>query len=638
MLLSLLCAAVVLKGQTQPYGQIDVADLKLTACDFEKGASAMVLFDKKTVSTENDLTIITRHKRIKILNDKGLDAANLTIGYYSKDHLETISDFQAQTINLNNNSLQFTPIDNSLIYRQAADKNWKTIKVSFPAAKSGSVVEYSYKVTIDFPGAISDWDFQGDIPVRYCELDTRISRGFTFKIFPRIFSTLEKNIKERTRGGNEDSTGTHYLWAVKNVPSFKDEPYTTCREDNIQNIRFFLFKTPFDNMTKRAETWPRVTGIWMNDPDTEEQLKKNLSDDDTLLTHAKLLSTDEEKIAFLFNKIKNIVKWNGKYDNDTENGVKAAWGKKLGNSAEINLTLYNFLRMAGIKCNPTYVTTRGNGKLETDLPGMDNFNTQVLTVTTRAKNTYILDASNKFNTYNHIPFNLLNCYALVFDPAAKSYEIKIIEDPQPLKKVVLITAQIKAAGKLEGTVHVLSTGNDKADNLQQYANLGEIKYKEELRNKDNNLKIISLKRENMEADSLPLNEAIDFQLDLTSSDENYIYVNPTVLTPFNSNPFLSENRQAVIDFGNVNSYSIKSFYKTPGGYKTESVPQGISMAMPDKSISFKRIVAAEEGVITIRYTIDFNRSIFTADEYPVIRDFYKKMYEMLNEQIVLKKI
>jgi hypothetical protein len=29
--------------------------------------------------------------------------------------------------------------------------------------------------------------------------------------------------------------------------------------------------------------------------------------------------------------------------------------------------------------------------------------------------------------------------------------------------------------------------------------------------------------------------------------------------------------------------------------------------------------------------------LFTKDEYPGIRDFYKKMYEMLNEQIVLKK-
>ncbi len=59
--------------------------------------------------------------------------------------------------------------------------------------------------------------------------------------------------------------------------------------------------------------------------------------------------------------------------------------------------------------------------------------------------------------------------------------------------------------------------------------------------------------------------------------------------------------------------------------------------MPDKSITFKRIVAEQDGDILVHYTIDYKRSLFLKDEYPSIHDFYKKMYEMLNEQIVLKK-
>ncbi len=30
----------------QPYGRVDQADLEMKDCDFEKGANAMVLFDK----------------------------------------------------------------------------------------------------------------------------------------------------------------------------------------------------------------------------------------------------------------------------------------------------------------------------------------------------------------------------------------------------------------------------------------------------------------------------------------------------------------------------------------------------------------------------------------------------------------
>jgi len=39
------------KAQTQPFGVIDTADLKLSSCDFEKDANAMVLFDRSDITT-----------------------------------------------------------------------------------------------------------------------------------------------------------------------------------------------------------------------------------------------------------------------------------------------------------------------------------------------------------------------------------------------------------------------------------------------------------------------------------------------------------------------------------------------------------------------------------------------------------
>ncbi|MDB4922753.1 MAG: hypothetical protein JWQ54_4736 [Mucilaginibacter sp.] len=638
MLLLLLCAVIILKGQTQPYGMIDIADLKLTSCDFEKGAGAMVLFDKTEINTVNSITTVNRHQRIKIFSEKGLEAANVTIGYYSRDHFEKVSDIEAQTINLDHEAIKVTPVDKSLIYKQAADKNTKKLTFSFPAAKAGSVIEYTYKLTIDYAGAIPDWDFQGDLPVRYSELSANISNGFIYKIFPRVYDGYYKNIKEAIRGSVDDSIGIHYLWAVKNIVSFKDEPYTTCSGDNIQNIRFSLIQTPYNNIRPRIQSWSILAGLRLNYKGFDDQLNKNLKDDYNLLAEAKLLPTDEEKISFIFNKIKNIVKWTGENNWGTEDGVKKAWEMKQGNSAEINLILYNFLRMAGFKCCPTYVSTRDNGRVELEQPDMNDFNTLVLSLTTAAKKILVLDASNKFNIYNAVPFNLLNCYSLLLDPDKKNYELKILKDGVPVKKVVIVNAQIKADGKLDGSVHILSSGSNKTHNLQRYAKLGELKYKDELRNNDNNIRILSLQRENLETDTLPLTESLNFQLDLTGSDESYIYVNPTLFTSFTSNPFLSENRQAAIDFGNLNSYSIKSLYKIPAGYKVESLPKGVSMSMPDTSITFKRIDAEEGGSILVRYLIDFKRAIFTADEYPGIHDFYKKMYEMLNEQIVLKKI
>jgi len=59
--------------------------------------------------------------------------------------------------------------------------------------------------------------------------------------------------------------------------------------------------------------------------------------------------------------------------------------------------------------------------------------------------------------------------------------------------------------------------------------------------------------------------------------------------------------------------------------------------IPDKSIVFKRIVAEQDGSLMIRLNVDFKQSMYFKENYPEFHEFYKKMYEMLNEQIVLKK-
>jgi len=141
----------------------------------------------------------------------------------------------------------------------------------------------------------------------------------------------------------------------------------------------------------------------------------------------------------------------------------------------------------------------------------------------------------------------------------------------------------------------------------------------------------------MEIDTLPLTQTISFTLDLTSSDENYIYFKPNILTSITENPFLNKERMTDIDFGYQYNSAIVSLFKIPTGYKSDALPRNVNMTMPDKSIVFNRIVEELDGEITIKYTINYNKSIFFKDEYTTIYDFYKKMYEMLNEQIILKK-
>jgi len=191
---------------------------------------------------------------------------------------------------------------------------------------------------------------------------------------------------------------------------------------------------------------------------------------------------------------------------------------------------------------------------------------------------------------------------------------------------------------MTGTVQINSFSYDRMDDVERYKTDGEEKYIKALIDGDNNLKISSLKFDNMEVDTLPLTQNFQFNLDLVGSDENYIYFKPNLFaSDFNNNDFLSEHRYSDIDFGYLTNDALNGIYKIPAGYKVDAMPKSVSMAMPDNSIVFKRLVAEQDGSILVRYSLSFKKSLFFKENYADFHDFYKKMNEMINEQIVLKK-
>jgi hypothetical protein len=103
------------------------------------------------------------------------------------------------------------------------------------------------------------------------------------------------------------------------------------------------------------------------------------------------------------------------------------------------------------------------------------------------------------------------------------------------------------------------------------------------------------------------------------------------------NPFLSEVRNSPIDFGYGDNRVIIGRYKIPAGYEVQSLPKDANIVMADKGIRFKRLLVKEDGYITLRYQVDITRTRYSRTDYPDLRAFFKKMYEMLDEQIVLKK-
>jgi len=607
------------------YGKIDIADLQMTSCDFEKDANAEVLFDKGVVTYKYSTIIMERYKRIKIFNEKGKDEADFRIEFFGVHKDEDIVDLQAETVNLDGGNITYTPVDSKSIYTEIVDKDTKAITFSFPNVKAGSVIEVKYKKTTPYAYNYPDWYFQSSIPTKYSEFDATLHDEYHLIVETKIYQPVFKD----TAMAVSRPTGTRHIWVMRNVAAYKEEPYMDYPDDYKESV---LVKDDYD-----SPSWTKIGDGMMEDPDFGEQLKKSINGQDQIVSNAIKLKTDKEKIAYLFDTVRNAMKWN-KIDRwYCLDGVKRAWEKKTGNSTEINLILFNLLSAANVNTFLLGVRTRTEGRLDVSAPGWFSLNKVVLYAQADASTFYVLDASDKLNGYDNVPGDLAGLKAFQIATTAKVYSL--INLPLGINYISSsATGDITPDGKLKGSVQIREWGYAKKDFRQQYNVLGQKSFIEKLEHNNNGLKINSFKVEVPQNDTLPVTRVIDFDYNLTEPDGNYLYFTPSILTGLNSDPFFSETRISDIDFGGFTLLAFKGRYKIPAGYKIEALPKSVNLEMPDKGIIFKRVLADQDGYIVANYLIDYERSVYKKDAYPAIHDFYKKMYAMLSEQILLKKL
>jgi hypothetical protein len=612
------------------YGFVDTADLKMKACEFEKDANAMVLFDRAEMALGVPEIVMERQRRVKIFNDNGKEEANIRIELNNRFGEENITGLEGETINLENGKITYTKLDPKLVYAQHTSKNRDEIIFTMPDVKAGSIFEYRYTWVRGFSRNFPPWNFQCDLPTRYSQLDAFINPMLVFSVYQNKFEPFVRD--------TVSMAGFGHVWSMANVKSTKDEPYMRSSADVLESLSFIISAVKVNGQTTTIDkSWAEIGKEIALDKNFYKPYDQSLHDEDDLIKKTKTLTGDDQKIAFLFNQVKTLMKDNDEKNWFSKDGIKNAWKKKSGNWSEINMILNHLLNQSGVKAYPMMVSTRDNGKIVPNFVNIYQVNKLVSYVPVDSTRYYVLDASDKYNVYNEVPFELLNAYGLYLNKEKNDYALVLMKKTGQVKQAVFIDAEISADGTMKGTAEISSSSYNKAINLELHKKLDEKKYEQYLTEDDNNLRITSLQLENADVDSLPLMQTINFNLALPGTDDKYIYFNPNLFTSLHNNPFLSKDRVSDIDFGYSSLFTISGRYKIPTGYKIDALPKSINLVSPGKSITFRRLVGEDNGYIEVNYVINYKQSIYKQSDYPDIYAYFKKMMEMLNEQIVLIK-
>ena len=111
-----------------------------------------------------------------------------------------------------------------------------------------------------------------------------------------------------------------------------------------------------------------------------------------------------------------------------------------------------------------------------------------------------------------------------------------------------------------------------------------------------------------------------------------------LFTGLEKNPFVADERISDVFFGMLQSHTLIGTIFIPDGYEFDELPKNIRMIMPDTSIVVSRAAQIiDNNMLSFRMNLEFKKPFYSADEYPGFREFYKKLFDLLNEQFVIKK-
>ncbi|MGL2964985.1 transglutaminase domain-containing protein [Flavobacterium sp. XGLA_31] len=650
-------------SQKQELGKVSIEELKEKVCPTDTSAVAAVLFNIGKSSIEYSEasgfeTITEIITKIKIYKKEGYAFANKSMGYYTPNNgsSERIDVTKAVTYNLVNDKIEKTKLSSNGEFDEKVDKYSSRKKITMPNVKEGSIIEFRFEIRSPYV-YIPDWEFQNKIPVLYSEFSTCIPEYYIFNtrfkgfLSPQTLTetnqrTISSTNKERSNGYSTSTTfstnSTSYVetknkYILENIPALKDEIFV----NNIDNYRVTILhelsgkrfpQRPFENF---ATDWESIVKKIYDNESFGSELDKTGYFEKDIDAILKGITAQEERIGAVLSYVKTKMNWDEYYGIYCDNGVKKAYQESKGNVAEINLMLTAMLRYAGFEASPILVSTRDNGI--SLFPSRTAYNYVIAGIELQNQ-VILLDATSKYSLPNILPIRDLNWFGRIVRKNGSSAEIDLMPKSNS-KDITMIMASINVQGEIQGKIREQYFDYNAFLFREHYNSVAKDSYVEKLEKVHQGLEVEEYEVQNKTDLAKPIVENYSFKA--TNSVEiigDKMYVSPFLFFTMTENPFKQETREYPIDFIYPDQDRFNISLTLPEGYVVETLPQPKAIALPDNIGSFKYSITNNGNQIQLVYSSDMNEAIIKAEDYEILKSYYKEMVNKQTEKIVLKKV
>lgn len=650
LLLFTLFLSTDLLAQDFAYGAVSIDEMNIKKYDKDTSAHAFVIaeFGKASIYAFEESTplIFEYHVKIKILDSKAFEKANIEIPIYNGDNqrFEKVTDITGTTYYTDEKGyLQKAELDPDKIYTVKENKYWSKIKFAMPNIKNGSIIEYKYKLESPYLLNFKTWLFQSDIPKEYSEYEVHIPAVYNYNVSIRGNLKLSRNPSELERecfnfhGVKCDCSKITY--AINNIPAFIEEDYMTSGKNFVSALYFELFEyTDLGNglRKKLSKEWKDVDSELKRDESFGSQIKRKdfLKQIITPVIAGKNDDLDKAKTVYAY--IQKNIKWNEFYSMSSDVGVRKALEKHSGTVGDVNLALISALNAAGINTEAVILSTREHGIINKLYPVISEFN-YVIARATIGDKSYLLDATDPLLSFGMLPIRCLNDQGRVMSLDKPSYWIDMVT-PQKQNSTYIIDLILHEDGKLRGTFNKYSFGYSgflKRKAIKKFNTIDE--YVENFDEKLPKVKIIKSEINNLDSLEKTVEEKYEIEIDAFNTLSNQVTFNPFLFDRIVTNPFKLTERNYPVDWGMPSDDKILLTMHLPDGYIIENPPKNVTFSMPGNGGNFTITYNSDGKSFSLSHLTLFSKSIYDPNEYPYLKELYNKIILLEKEEMIFKK-
>lgn len=653
LILIAISITITTLAQDFPYGQSDKAALDMIRYDKDTSAHAVVLneYGSSRINLTNDYKerlTFEYHTKIKFFDSREFQReGTVIIPVYNSDDMiyEDVEDIKGITFYKDDNgTVQQAVLDSKKIIREKKDKHFTLLKFTMPALRSGCVIEISYHLITPYFRNFHSWDFQDYIPKIYSEYEAHIPGLWNFNASMRGYLKLTKNTAKIENKcftfGSGSADCSDIVYGMSDIPAFKAEDYMTA-EKNYKSAVFFELEddTNLETgvKTKYAKEWKDLdynlkTARWFGG-----QLKRGGLMKDRI-TPVIANKTDQlEKAQAIYSYIKSTIKWDEQEAFSSDDGIRQALISHKGNVGDINLSLVTALNVGGIPAEAVLLSTRGNGNINKLYPSIGDFNYVIAKVSIGDK-SYLVDATDPLLPFGMLPMRCLNDQGRVFSLDKPSYWIDMNTN-QRQNVTYALDLTLQEDGKMKGTITRFSSGYSgykRRIEIKKYNSVNE--YVESIAEKLHKTKIIKSDIVNIDSLDKPVGETYEVEMTIyDNARHDRLSFSPFLLNQVSTNPFKLAERNFPVDWGMPSDERYILNIHLPQQYVIDNPPQPISIAMPNKGGIFFTAFDGDNQNFSFSYDTRFNKSIYSAEEYPYLKELYNKIILAQKTEFVFKK-